>query len=90
MTHQQLHEKLRQLHADLQQAQTVDADERELLQSLMKDVQNLLERSGEQPAQHYQPLSRRLGEAILRFEISHPTLTASMGQVIDALNQIGI
>ncbi|MBI3244518.1 MAG: DUF4404 family protein [Chloroflexi bacterium] len=90
MNKQQLHEKLEQLHAELQQAQTVDAGERELLRSLMKDIQELLDRPGDASAHQYHSLGERLSAALLRFELSHPALTASIAQAIDGLNRIGI
>lgn len=89
MSKQQLHEKLEQLHGELQQAQTVDADERELLESLASDIRELLDRS-EASTQHYRSLGERLSAGLLRFELSHPALTASITQAIDGLNRIGI
>ncbi len=89
MDKQQLHQTLEQLHADLQHAQSIDDSERELLQSLAKDIQELLNRSEASP-QHYHSLGERLSAALLRFELSHPALTASIAQAIDGLNRIGI
>lgn len=89
MDKQQLHQTLEQLHADLQHAQSLDDNERELLQSLAKDIQELLDRS-EASSQHYHSLGERLGAALLRFELSHPALTASIAEVVEALNRIGI
>jgi predicted component of type VI protein secretion system len=89
MDKQQLHQSLEQLHADLQQAQSVDDKERELLESLARDIRELLNRS-EASTQHYRSLGERLSAALLRFELSHPALTASIAQAIDGLNRIGI
>ncbi len=89
MDKQQLHQTLEQLHADLQHAQSVDDSERELLQNLAKDIQELLDRS-EASTQHYRSLGERLSAALLRFELSHPALTASIAQAVDGLNRIGI
>ncbi len=90
MNQQQLHEKLQQLHTDLQQAQTVDADERELLRSLIKDIQDLLDRPDDIPAHHYHSVGEQLSAALLRFELSHPALTASIAEVVESLNRLGI
>jgi len=89
MDKQQLHQSLEQLHTDLQHAQSVDDNERELLQSLMKDIQELLNRS-EASTQHYHSLGERLSASLLRFELSHPALTTSIAEAVEALNRIGI
>ncbi len=90
MDEEQLRETLIKLRAELQHAASVNESERELLNSLMHDVQELLARSAHHPSQGDRSLSQRLETAIQRLEASHPNLTAAMGRVVDALSQMGI
>ena len=47
MNHETLREQLEQLHAELNQTETVDARQRELLTTLESDIQELLGRDGD-------------------------------------------
>lgn len=88
MDKQQLHTLLEQLHVELEQAQTVNEAEREQLQTLMRDVRELLDRADDNQPAHYQSLGGRLGEAVRQFEFSHPGLTLTIGQVLDTLHSV--
>jgi len=90
MDKQQLHNRLEQLHGELQQIESVDEGEQQLLQKLMSDIKKLIE-AGESDHHH---VSDRLGEGLKEgielFEASHPQATMLMGQAIDALAKMGI
>ncbi len=90
MDPQQLRAMLEQLHAEIENAQSVDEGERELLEHLMADIRTVLARSGEEAPPQYQPLIQRLGEAVKQYEASHPTLTMLMGRVLDTLSNVGV
>jgi DNA repair exonuclease SbcCD ATPase subunit len=90
MDKQQLHRRLEELHAELQQVDTVDAGERETLEKLRGDIQQLLAQKDDAPSHQYKSLSERLREDIEKLEASHPQATMLMGQVVDALASIGI
>jgi hypothetical protein len=84
---QQVREKLEELHAALREAGAVDPESRELLRTVLADIQRLLDQeSGHEP----ESLVDRLREAMEEFEESHPTLTEAAGRVIDALAKMGI
>jgi hypothetical protein len=89
MDKQQLQGRLEELHAELQQVETPDANQQELLRTVARDVQEILEKEGDQP-QHYSGLSDRLSEAVAQLEASHPRTTMLMRQVIDQLAFLGI
>jgi hypothetical protein len=89
MDKQQLREQLEQLHAELQQVDVLDDNEREMLQRLTRDIKEVLERKEEHP-QHYSGLGERLKESVAQLEATHPRTTMLMQQVIDQLAFMGI
>jgi hypothetical protein len=89
MDKERLHTTLEQLHGELQQIESVDENERQLLQKLTSDIKKLLE-AGESDHHHVERLDEGLREGIELLEASHPRATMLMGQVIDALSKIGI
>jgi hypothetical protein len=90
MDRQQLLDRLRELHAELQNSSSTDAEERELLQKLAKDIELLLDHSEGELTLSSASFRRRLEEAVLRLEASHPRTTMLIGRVIDMLVQMGI
>jgi predicted transcriptional regulator len=90
MDAQHLHARLRQLHKELQQIESVDTDERRALQQLMADIHEILEKEEGHPIQKYSQLSEQLRDNVAQLEASHPTVTMLMGQVIDTLAKMGI
>ena len=90
MDKQQLHARLEELHAALQQTDSLDAADRDTLLRLRGDIEALLAGRDDATAQHYKGLAERLREDIAQLEASHPQATLLMGRVIDALANIGI
>ena len=88
MNDKDLQQKLSELHAAIDSVQDVDEEARQLLTHVQQDIQRLLERSSD--AEAHDSLVERLGESIKQFEITHPELTWSMGQLIDLLARLGI
>lgn len=89
MDKEQLRGQLEQLHAELQKVESLDAHERELLLNLARDVQDLLDREGDD-TEPYRGLGGRLSEAVAQLEAAHPRTTMLMRQVIDQLAYLGI
>jgi hypothetical protein len=89
MTNEQLRTQLEHLHAELQQADALDTQQRELLETLANDIQQLLTRAESHP-QHYGSLGERLSEAVAQLEVSHPQVTLLMRRVINSLAGLGI
>jgi hypothetical protein len=90
MEQQQLHERLKQLHAELQQVGAVDEESRALLQKIEDDIQAVLTlKAGEHP-HRYRRFGEGLRAGIERFEASHPDLALTMGQLADMLAKMGI
>jgi hypothetical protein len=90
MNKQQLHNRLEQLHGELQHIESAGEGEQQLLQKLMSDIKALIEASESDHPQVSDRLGEGLKEGIELFEASHPRATMLMGQVFDALAKIGI
>ena len=86
----QLREQLEQLDAHLKRTKSVDEAGRTILHMLQQDVQDLLARSSEGASVQEHPIAVRLRQAIQHFEVTHPTLVASLEQVVNTLSTMGI
>ena len=89
MREQHLRQMLEQLHTELQRTDTIDDRSRELLRSVLGDIEDLLERK-QKRGTHPESIIERLREAVRAFEQTHPTLTVAIGGVADALSSMGI
>lgn len=89
MTDQNLRELLEKLHQELEQTQAMDEKGNELLRHLDTDIRNLLKRSGAK-AETDEPMLERLQDTIDHFEVTHPTLTMMLSQMMTILNNAGI
>ncbi len=87
---QELQNMLVQIHDELEHTETLDSDSRAMLEHLMADIQDLLNREERGLPTQNHPVTRRLRQSIQMFELSHPTLTLSMGHLLDILSQSGI
>lgn len=89
MNRQQLQDSLQKLHSELQRIDSIDADQRQVLESLIGDINKLIN-AGAQTDSDTEQVTERLRDGIALFEASHPQATLLMGQVIDALAKLGI
>jgi CII-binding regulator of phage lambda lysogenization HflD len=89
MREKHLRQMLEQLHTELQRADTIDDRSRELLRSVLGDIEDLLERKQKRGTKP-ESIIEQLREAVRAFETTHPTLTSAIGRVADALAGIGI
>jgi len=85
-----LRRRLEELHAELARAERVDAEARAALEAVLRDIQSLLAEAPGGARREPETLADRLREATGHFEESHPTLTATLGRVVDALAALGI
>jgi ABC-type transporter Mla subunit MlaD len=90
MDKQRLLQTLADLRAEVAQAESVDAETAELLESAMRDLQSELDRRGVKQAADIEPASTGLKDALLKFESEHPQLSVAVGKVADALAAMGI
>jgi hypothetical protein len=90
MDNPELCELLEQLQREIEETETVDEKELELLRDLGVDIRELLERCQAEQVQT-QPLTiRRLDDAIESLAVNHPTLTAMISDISRILNNAGI
>jgi hypothetical protein len=88
MNRDRLRELMASLHRELGDAKSVDAESRQLMGALMKDIDRVLDSS---PAvRHDGRFQDRLEELLLRFEAKHPGIAASLHELIDTLAKAGI
>ena len=89
MNDDELRQLLEELHQRIESTDTVDEQGREMLNHLSMDIRNLLERTGEPRRDTSQEINS-LEESIRHFEVTHPTLTATLSQMLNILNNAGI
>jgi hypothetical protein len=91
MDDQDLRKLIEILHAEIQNTQTVDKKDRELLAHLDSDIRKLLAEveKTNTPAVHPSTL-RRLEQGLDQFELTHPTLTILLSKLLEALSTAGI
>jgi hypothetical protein len=100
MAEESLRELLARVHERLQSSRSVDERSRDLLRTVMLDIERALDAS-ETPgvkrsalhrpatdAEHESPGS--LEELAVSFEAEHPSLARTLRQLIDALGKAGI
>ena len=90
MANDSLRDLLNRLHTALGDKTALTEEDRALLGQLSADIQALLARSGAPAGDAHAGLASRLGDAITRFEASHPDLTTLMAQVSKKLADMGI
>jgi hypothetical protein len=89
MREQHLRQMLEQLHTELQRADPIDDRSRELLRSVLADIEDLLERKQKRGTQP-ESIIQQLREVVRTFETTHPSLTSAIGRVAEALAGLGI
>ena len=91
MNDDELRQLLEELHQKIEATDSVDERGREMLAHLSADIRNLLERTGhELPSRETTNEVNSLEESIRYFEVTHPTLTATLSQMLNILNNAGI
>ena len=87
MADEKLHQLLTQVHEQLQQQDSLDAQSQKLLQQVLIDVKDATEGGA---AELPQDLSDRIEQQAVQFEQAHPTLAEILRQIMDTLGRIGV
>jgi conjugal transfer/entry exclusion protein len=90
MENSDLRDTLEKLHQELEQTENLDDESRQGLQHLMADIQAALDRKEPSSAEEDESFGDQLTEAIQQYEISHPSLTATLQHALDILSGAGI
>lgn len=90
MSDENLRKLLEQLHDELERAESVDEKGDELLRHIERDISDLLKRKGKGKRPADEPLIERLQDAIDHFEVTHPTLTTMLSEMMTILSNAGI
>jgi hypothetical protein len=90
MPDENLRKLLEQLHDELERAESMDEKGDELLRHLNADIKDLLKRSGKGKGPPDESVIERLEDAIDHFEVSHPTLTRMLSEMMTILSNAGI
>ena len=91
-THE-LNETLAKLHDELTHGQQLDEEARERLQTLLGDIQAVLNRDPEaspSESEEDESLGERLQDAVTDFEAAHPQFSQLIGRIADGLSNLGI
>jgi len=98
MQEDELSDRLRELHYELEEASHLSSDKKDVLGNLMKDIVVLAsDEEGSSKAADDNPAEKKTG-VIMRqlekqandFENQHPRLSGVIRQVMDALGKMGI
>jgi hypothetical protein len=87
MTDPKLRTVIAEIQSQLTSAQGLPAEQRHSLEVLVRDLQRLLD---DPSASEGETLRDRVSDAVRRLEASHPTLSTTLGNVVDALAFFGL
>ncbi len=90
MDDEELRRKLEQVHDDISNMDHVDERGRAMLRDIDGHIRDLMSQSEGAPAERRPALTRGLENAIQHFEVTHPTLTEALSDLLTALSNAGI
>jgi hypothetical protein len=85
-----LRQQLEKLHEEIRQTSSVDDKGKALLHDLEADIQALLARSQDESIKVEPATVQGLRASLVHFEVSHPSLTALISDLLDNLSNVGI
>ncbi len=88
MSDEQLRQSLEELRSELARLEAEEAQVRERLDTLISGIETQLDNPDD--ATHHQSLIQDFRQSISQFEVSHPTTTAILNQIMVTLGNMGI
>jgi hypothetical protein len=85
-----LRQQLEKLQEEIRQTRSVDDKGKALLQNLEADIQALLARSRDESLDVPPSTLTGLQASLVHFEVTHPSLTALISDLLDNLSNVGI
>lgn len=89
MIENKLSELLRSVHAELAKGDDLDPQNRDALQSLIDEIQDILDDTKPNTEQD-DSFIERLEDGLTRFEVTHPELVGTINKVLESLSNAGI
>ena len=86
MANKKLPELLQQLHDELEKAESIDEEGREMLVHLNADIQKFIDPAEEDD----DTIFEQIQDAIDHFGVDHPVITAALSQILNSLSNAGI
>ena len=90
MANEERRKMLEEFRNQVAQAEPLDEEDRNLLLSLDKEIQRLVDRSDDETGDTPDTVLEQLQESIEHFEDTHPTLTITLSQMMTVLSNAGI
>ena len=90
MASEERRKMLEEFRNQVAQAEPLDEEDRNLLLSLDKEIQRLVDRSDDESDDTPDTVLEQLQESIEHFEETHPTLTITLSQMMTVLSNAGI
>ncbi len=90
MNEQDLHHLLERIEREIKHTKTDDEEGRELLHHIEADIRAFRERPESEWMEPEETFVGRMNEAVDHFEVTHPTLTSLISQMLNILNNAGI
>ena len=84
----QLRASLEKLRSEIEALEAGDQQSRQRLEALLRDLEEKIDKPGD--TELHKDLVRQLDDTIMHFEVSHPTLTAIMNDIMVKLSNMGI
>jgi seryl-tRNA synthetase len=84
-----LQDMLDKLHDELSKLKVADEELKDQLEQIMVDIEVFLDESGDTGEHHRDNLVRRIKRIVDDFEISHPDMTSTLGEMASSLSRMG-
>ncbi len=81
---------VKELEAELESLDTVDAQSQQILEDALQDLHEALGKTNTVPLDSADSLIERFRSAEGNFQVTHPTLSGLVMRMINALGQLGI
>ena len=90
MANEERRKMLEEFRNQVAQAEPLDEEDRNLLLSLDREIERLVDRSDDESGDSPDTVLEQLQESIEHFEETHPTLTLTLSQMMTVLSNAGI
>ncbi len=90
MSDENLRELLARVQDRLANTSSIDQDSRALLSTVVRDIERILSRGGEQAVARAKENAPRLEAVAVQLETEHPALAQALRQFVDLLAKAGI